>query len=134
MARRDGQIIARGERRWLVRWHQGCGPNGRRVYRSKMVHGTKRDAQKKLNSVLRSRDLGTYVEPTKMTLCAYLERWLEDAAKRSLRRRTFDDYKSLLERDLVTLEDALSAADSPDELKLELRGISKGSHRQFGGR
>jgi twitching motility protein PilT len=33
--------------------------------------------------------------------------------------------KSLLERDLITLEDALNAADSPDELKLELRGISK---------
>jgi len=33
--------------------------------------------------------------------------------------------KSLLERDLVTLEDALAAADSPDELKLDLRGISR---------
>jgi twitching motility protein PilT len=40
--------------------------------------------------------------------------------------------KSLLERDLITLEDALSAADSPDELKLELRGISKDNQRQFG--
>ena len=33
--------------------------------------------------------------------------------------------KTLLERDLITLEDALNSADSPDELKLELRGISK---------
>jgi twitching motility protein PilT len=33
--------------------------------------------------------------------------------------------KGMLERDLITLEDALAAADSPDELKLELRGISK---------
>ena len=41
--------------------------------------------------------------------------------------------KSLLERDLVTLEDALNAADSPDELKLELRGISKDAQRHFGG-
>ena len=40
--------------------------------------------------------------------------------------------KSLLERDLITLEDALTAADSPDELKLELRGISKDNQRQFG--
>ncbi len=40
--------------------------------------------------------------------------------------------KSLLERDLITLEDALSAADSPDELKLELRGISKDAQRNFG--
>jgi len=39
--------------------------------------------------------------------------------------------KSLLERDLITLEDALAAADSPDELKLELRGISKDANRSF---
>jgi twitching motility protein PilT len=40
--------------------------------------------------------------------------------------------KSLLERDLITLEDALNAADSADELKLELRGISKDAQRHFG--
>lgn len=40
--------------------------------------------------------------------------------------------KSLLERDLITLEDALAAADNPDELKLELRGISKDSGGRFG--
>lgn len=33
--------------------------------------------------------------------------------------------KSLLERDLVTLEDALETADNPDELKLDLRGIQR---------
>jgi Tfp pilus assembly pilus retraction ATPase PilT len=40
--------------------------------------------------------------------------------------------KSLLERDLITLEDALHAADSPDELKLELRGIQKDAHQRWG--
>jgi twitching motility protein PilT len=46
---------------------------------------------------------------------------------------TFNNsLKSLLERDLITLEDALNAADSPDELKLELRGISKDAQRHFG--
>ncbi len=39
--------------------------------------------------------------------------------------------KSLLERDLITLEDALNAADNPDELKLELRGISKEAGGRF---
>jgi twitching motility protein PilT len=41
--------------------------------------------------------------------------------------------KSLLERDLITLEDALNAADNPDELKLELRGISKEAGGRFLG-
>lgn len=33
----------------------------------------------------------------------------------------------LLNEDLITLEDALQAADSPDELRLDLRGINKDS-------
>lgn len=41
--------------------------------------------------------------------------------------------KNLLERDLITLEDALGAADSPDELKLELRGISRDVKYGLGG-
>lgn len=40
--------------------------------------------------------------------------------------------KSLLERDLITLEDALHAADNPDELKLDLRGISKDNAARWG--
>ncbi|MBI2931774.1 MAG: PilT/PilU family type 4a pilus ATPase [Planctomycetes bacterium] len=40
--------------------------------------------------------------------------------------------KSLLERDLITLEDALHSADNPDELKLELRGISKDNQGRWG--
>ena len=40
--------------------------------------------------------------------------------------------KSLLERDLVTLEDALGTAANPDELKLERRGSSNEAQRHFG--
>jgi twitching motility protein PilT len=40
--------------------------------------------------------------------------------------RTFNQsLRSLLDEGLIHLEDALAAADSPEELKLELRGISK---------
>lgn len=35
--------------------------------------------------------------------------------------------KQLVERNVVTIEQALAAADNPDELKLEFRGLRKGS-------
>lgn len=35
--------------------------------------------------------------------------------------------RDLVKNDLVTLEDALATADSPDELRIELRGITKGT-------
>ena len=99
MARRDGQIVARGERRWLVRWHVGTDPGtGKRRYSSKTVHGAKKDAQKLLNSVLRSRDLGTYVEPTHLTLNTYLDRWLRDAAGPKVSPRTLQGYETMLKK------------------------------------
>jgi twitching motility protein PilT len=41
--------------------------------------------------------------------------------------------RSLLDKNLITLEDALIAADSPDELKMELRGISRETIRRGRG-
>ena len=93
MARRSGQITARGERKWLVRWYVGTH-GGKRRYASKTVHGTKRDAQKFLNSVLRSRDLGQYVEPNRVSLDEYLDRWLR--SKHSVASRTREDYAQIL--------------------------------------
>lgn len=42
--------------------------------------------------------------------------------------QTFNQsLRSLIEQDLIAVEEALASSDNPDELKLELRGISKGS-------
>jgi twitching motility protein PilT len=42
--------------------------------------------------------------------------------------QTFNQsLKKLYEREMITLEEAMLAADNPDELKLEIRGIMKGS-------
>jgi twitching motility protein PilT len=46
--------------------------------------------------------------------------------------QTFNQaLKLLIEQNLISLDDALNAADSPDELKLEIRGITKGSRTDF---
>lgn len=59
-----GQLINRGDRKWLVRIYLGRDVvTGKRKYHNKTVYGTKRDAQKYLNGVLREIDLGRFVEP-----------------------------------------------------------------------
>jgi len=46
---------------------------------------------------------------------------------------TFSQSLQLLcEKDLITQEDAFAASDNPEELKMYLRGISKGSKRYYG--
>jgi Tfp pilus assembly ATPase PilU len=37
--------------------------------------------------------------------------------------------KTLYENNIISLEEALSAADSPDDLKLEIKGITRDVHR-----
>ncbi len=97
-ARRTGQIIKRGVDTWVLRIYLGEDVNGKRRYINKTVRGTKRDAQKWLNSALRDQDLGVFIEPAAITLNEYLDKWLEVAARPRVSRRTADGYAGLLER------------------------------------
>lgn len=98
MARRDGQIIKRGDRKWLIRWCLGQDQmSGKYRYKSKTICGTKRDGERELRRILRSRDVGDYVEPTKMTVDGYLDRWLESSEQR-VSPRTLEDYRWTLKR------------------------------------
>ena len=94
-----GQIISKGERTWLVRVFLGRdSQTGKRRYHNKTIKGNRKDAQRYLNGVLRDLDLGTFVEPSPMTLNEFLDQWLENAAKPRLRERTYVDYKYVLDR------------------------------------
>ena len=64
-----GQIIDKGRNRWMVRAPLGREPGtGKRLYHSKTIHGTKRDAQQYLTRVLRELDDGTHVEQSRITV------------------------------------------------------------------
>ena len=92
-----GQLINRGERKWLVRIYLGRDVvTGKRKYHNKTVNGTKRDAQKYLNGVLREIDLGRYREPHKMPLNVFLDKWLKDAVKPRVRDVTYHNYSELI--------------------------------------
>ena len=57
MARKQGQIIARGQSAWLVRTYQGRDPQtGTRKYLNQTIHGPMRKAQRFLNLKLQQRD------------------------------------------------------------------------------
>jgi hypothetical protein len=58
MARKVGQIIARGDRRWLIRVYLGRDHETKtRKYHNRTIHGSIRDAQAYLTRKLRERDL-----------------------------------------------------------------------------
>ena len=88
MARKVGQIIARGDRRWLIRVYLGRDhETKKRNYHNRTIRGSMREAQAYLTKKLRERDLGRDLEGAKITLNEYLDRWLETAVKPRVRTR-----------------------------------------------
>lgn len=99
MARKVGQIIARGERTWLIRVYLGRDhETHKRKYHNRTIHGPMREAQAYLTRKLRERDLGRDLEGAKITLNEYLDRWLETAVKARIREKTYYDYEGMLRR------------------------------------
>ena len=62
MPRRAGQLVSQGDSKWLVRVFRGRDAGGRRRYHSRVIHGTKKDAQRYLTKALRELDLGEFIE------------------------------------------------------------------------
>jgi len=99
IARKVGQIIARGDRRWLIRVYLGRDhETNKRKYHNRTIHGPMREAQTYLDRRLRERDLGRDLEGAKITLNEYLDRWFETAVKPRLREKTCQDYEGMLRR------------------------------------
>jgi len=95
--RKAGQMVERGDNKWLVRVFTGRNDaTGKRIYHNKTIHGTKKDAQRYLNGVLRDLDLGLFAEPSRMTLSEFLDKWLKESAKPSVSDRTYQNYVWLL--------------------------------------
>lgn len=99
MARKVGQIIARGDRRWLIRVYLGRDhETKKRNYHNRTIRGSMREAQAYLTKKLRERDLGRDLEGAKITLNEYLDRWFETAVKPRVRQKTSQDYDGILRR------------------------------------
>lgn len=73
-------------------------PNGKR----KTVYGTTQEevAQKKRDAE-RAKDAGTLVTGPRLTVGDYLEEWLEQSARPTLRARTYESYATRVHRHLT---------------------------------
>jgi integrase len=96
-----GHIRQRGPNAFEIKYDVGIDPGtGKRVTKTKTVRGAKRDAQRELRAILTAVDGGTYAEPSKMTVAAWLRHWL-DEAKHAIARKTLERYREIVERHLI---------------------------------
>jgi integrase len=91
-----GHIRQRGKRSWAVVLDLGRDANGKRRQKWHPVKGTKKDAQREAARLLHTINTGAYVEPSRMTIKEYLERWLKDYAATNVSAKTRERYEEIL--------------------------------------
>src|SRR5215467_5724798 len=125
MARKVGQIIARGDCRWLIPGYLGRPhETNKRNYHSRTIHGPMREAQAYLTRKLRERDLGRDLEGAKITLNEYLDRWIQTAVKPRVREKTSHDYEGILRRYIPPgLGDRVLVSTRPMEIQTTYQGM-----------
>jgi integrase len=61
----------------------------------------KSECRRKLREAIVARDGGLAVDPKNLTVATYLERWLEDSVKGSVKIRTYDDYRYCVDKHIA---------------------------------
>jgi integrase len=91
-----GHVRKRGRGSWEIKFDLGTDPlSGKRQTRYHTVKGTKRDAQAELIRLKAGVEKGEYVDPTKLTLAQFLDRW-ETWAVAQVSAKTLERYTELL--------------------------------------
>jgi integrase len=91
----DGDVFPRKNRAGKVTSYRGAyfGPDGKRRY----VSGkTKEEARKKLRTMRADADQGIVFDTENLKVGEYLDRWLTDSVRDTVRQRTFERYESIV--------------------------------------
>ena len=92
-AQGGGSIRQRSDGRWEARFTIGRDPGtGKQIQKS--VYGdTQAEVRKKLAQVTAAVDEGIYTEPSRLTVGAWLDIWLEQYAKNEVKPSTLHLYR-----------------------------------------
>lgn len=98
-----GHIMARGKdgKTWALIIDIGKDAQGKRRQQWITFHGTKREAGTELARLITEQANGTSVEPNRLTVGEYLQRWLQDYASMAVASQTFTRYDSVVRRHLI---------------------------------
>jgi len=92
-----GYIRRQGKHSWEVSVRAGRDPvSGKyvRVYRT--VRGTRKDAERALARLLHEAATGGLVDPGRVTVGEWLDRWLHDIAKPNVAAKTWERYEEVV--------------------------------------
>lgn len=95
---RPGQLLQHIDdpKRWQIRAFIGRDARGKKMYRSEVVHGRKRDAEARLVELLQAKNTGKLAPRSTATVADLVTEWTAHKA-REITNRTIEGYKATLE-------------------------------------
>lgn len=95
----EGTITHRSDGRWVAAVSLGwtTGPDGKSKRKRKYLYGaTRREVAEKLKVVLREQQQGLPVATERQTMAQFLDKWLADVVKPSVRPKTYASYAQIV--------------------------------------
>jgi integrase len=111
-----GHIRERSPGRWAIILDVRDPATGKRKRKWHSFSGTKRQAQTECSRLITEMDSGAYVEPTKTTVAAFLERWLAHMASQ-VAPRSHERYAEIARNNIVpVLGNAVLTGLRPEQI------------------
>ena len=128
-----GHIRERSPGHWAIVIDVRDPTTGKRRRKWHGFAGTKRQAQVECARLIAAMDAGTYIEPSKITLEAYLEAWLTDIRSR-VSPRTHERYGEIARKSIVPVLGKVLLKDlRPAQISRAYSDMLESGRRKGGG-
>ena len=128
-----GHIRERSPGHWAIVLDVRAPETGKRKRKWHSFRGTKREAQIECSRLITEFVQGSYLEPSKTTVAAFLERWLTQIEPR-VSPRTFERYQEIARKNLVPLlGQTILAKLRPDQIAAGYGKALKSGRRDGSG-
>ncbi|MDR1914913.1 MAG: site-specific integrase [Clostridiales bacterium] len=106
----EGTVAKRADGTWWARITI-CTDKGGKQVRKAFYAKTRQEVQRKMNSALNDLNKGNYIEPSKMTVSQWMDTWLKDYKRLTVKPTTFQTYLSHVDNHIKPIIGHLSLRD-----------------------
>lgn len=96
-----GTIRKRSDGRWEARVTTGINSGIGKPIRRSIYGDTQAAVRKKMTTILRELDLGTYQVPNKITVAAWMAEWLSTFCENDVKPLTLQSYRASIKNHIV---------------------------------
>jgi integrase len=133
-----GQLIAKGNDRWLLRIYKGKDPlTKKRIYKAHRFDGNREQAQAELNRLIASKSEESRRDNSKTTVNQLFDQWFETVAQNRYSHLTFKNYQWTIANDVRSIIGEVWLSElQPKHIqsvlsKMAARGTSSNTRRRL---